>query len=113
MTSSPPAVARRRPGSPRRWTAADKTRHRAAFAARGLTIAAYCAAAGVPTATFTLWQREQRRGRRSRFAQVEVVAPARAEPRTLRVRSPAVEAEIAGLDVAALVAVLGTVFRAR
>jgi len=111
------ATRRQRPGGPRRWTAADKARHLAAFAARGGTLLAYCAAAGVPRATFTLWQRERRRAaatatrattaasaRRSRaratFARVEVVAPASAPAITVIVRRAGVEAEVSGLDAA-------------
>lgn len=122
LPASRAARRRRRPSGPRRWRAADKTAHLAAFAARGGTIAAYCADAGVPRATFTLWQREARvarktapPGRRSRptFARVEVVAPPLAPALTLVLRRGAgLEAEVAGLDAATLAAVLSTLFHA-
>ena len=125
MPLSPPprgARRRRRPGGPRRWSAADKTAHLAAFAARGGTIAAYCAAAGVPRATFTLWQHAARvahgaggavRRPRPTFARVEVMAPPMAPSLTLLVRRRAgVEVEVTGLDAVTLAAVLPAVFRA-
>lgn len=110
-SSISPAGGRRRPGGPRRWTAADKTHHLAAFAARGGTIAAYCATAGVPNATFTLWQREQRRSRPT-FARVEVTPRVAAEPLTLHLRRAGMEADVTGLDAATLLTVLGALLRA-
>jgi transposase-like protein len=111
---------RRRPGGPRRWTAADKTAHLTAFAARGGTIAAYCAATDVPRATFTLWQREARvaagtarpaRRPRPTFARVEVVAPPLAPAFTLVVRRGAdLAAEVTGLGVATLAVLLPALF---
>ena len=125
MPLSPPSPRgvrrRRRPGGPRRWSAADQTAHLAAFAARGGTIAAYCAAADVPRATFTRWQREARsargtggRDRRAHptFARVEVVAAPTAPTLTLLVRRGAgVEVEVTGLGAATLAAVLPAVLR--
>lgn len=116
------ARRRRRPGGPRRWTAADKTAHLLAFATRGGTIAAYCAAAGVPRATFTLWQREARvaartarpaRRPRPTFARVELVAPPLAPALTLVVRRGGeLAAEVTGLDAATLTVLLPALFRA-
>jgi transposase-like protein len=128
----PTAVAalRRRPGGPRRWTAADKAAYLAAFATSPLSIKAFCAETGVPRATFTLWQGEARaaarahRGAPSRrrrktpaFARVELVPPPPATGgiggMVLVMRGPAgVEAELTGLDAATLTAVLHAVFGA-
>ena len=117
------SARRRRPGGPRRWTAADKARHLAAFAARGGTLLAYCAAAGVPRATFTFWQRERRATTaaqaarrtpsRSRptFARVQVVAPSPGRGLTVVVRSAGVEAEVSGLDAATVVTVVRALLR--
>jgi transposase-like protein len=130
----PTAVAtpRRRPGGPRRWTAADKAAYLAAFATSPLSIKAFCAETGVPRATFTLWQGEARAAARAHrdapprrrrrkapaFARVKLVPP----PATttggiggmvLVMRGPAgVEAELSGLDAATLVTVLHAVFGA-
>ena len=100
---------RRRPGGPRRWTAADRTRYLAAFARSGQAIKAFCAEVGVPRATFTYWQREARarrtpdkhRGERKApvFAQVELVAPAPEPGLSMVVRSPSgIATELSGLD---------------
>jgi transposase-like protein len=101
---------RRRPGGPRRWTAADKRAYLAAFATRGLTIKTFCAETGVPRATFNLWQREARAARRSdapSFARVEVRPSSTAPGITMVVRRPGeLEAEVTGLDAAAVVTVL-------
>jgi transposase-like protein len=109
---------RRRPGGPRRWTAADKRAYLAAFATRSQTIKTFCAETGVPRATFNLWQREARSARRApvrgrsdapTFARVEV---ATAPGITMVVRRPGeFEAEVTGLDAAAVVAVLRGVLR--
>ena len=108
---------RRHPGGPRRWTAADKRAYLAAFATRGQTIKAFCAATGVPRATFNLWQREARAARRApasrgrsdapAFSRVEVGPLPTAHGITMVVRRPGeFEAEVTGLDAAAVVAVL-------
>lgn len=126
MLLSPPdprgAPRRRRPGGPRRWSAADKTAHMAAFAARGGSIAAYCLAADVPRATFTLWQREARVARAivrpvrrapPKFARVEVVAPPRPPTLSLVIRRGAgLEAEVTGVDAATLAVLLPVLFHA-
>ena len=113
----------RRAGGPRRWRAADRAAHLAAFAARGGTVPAYCAEAGVPPSTFFAWQREARaapappasalRRPPPPFARVEVV-PTPARPGlTLVVRGPAGrEAEVTGLDAATVVTLLQVVLRA-
>jgi len=61
---------RRRPGGPRRWTAADKAAYLAAFATSRQTIKVFCAETGVPRATFNLWQREARDARGGRAAPI-------------------------------------------
>ncbi|HTR77910.1 MAG TPA: hypothetical protein VMH39_07355 [Gemmatimonadaceae bacterium] len=79
---------RRRPGGPRRWTAADKAAYLAQFAESHLSGAAFCRLMDLPRATFTLWQREARaaagrpgspRARPAGFARVELV-PRIADP---------------------------------
>jgi transposase-like protein len=116
-TRSVRRARRRRPGGPRRWTAADKRAYLAAFATRGQTIKTFCAETGVPRATFHLWQREARDARRApasysrsdapAFARVEVGPLATAPGITMIVRRPGeLEAEVTGLDAAAVVAVL-------
>ena len=113
----------RRAGGPRRWRAADKAAHLAAFATRGGTVPAYCAAAGVPPSTFFAWQREARAAHATPvsaarrppppFARVEVVPPPARPGLTLVVRSPAGrEAEVTGLDAATVVTLLQVVLRA-
>jgi len=111
----------RRAGGPRRWRAADKAAHLAAFAARGGTVPAYCAETGVPPSTFFAWQREARAATAAAaarrppppFARVEVVPPPARPGITLVVRGPAGrEAEVTGLDAATVVTLLRVVLRA-
>lgn len=104
----------RRAGGPRRWSAADKAAHLAAFAARSVPIPAYCADAGVPPSTLSVWLREARAARRAppTFARVEVVPPSAGPGLTLLVRGPAgLQAEVTGLDAATVVTVLRVVLR--
>ena len=126
MSHTPPFVGQapaRRAGGPRRWRAADKAAHLAAFATRGGTVPAYCAAAGVPPSTFFAWQREARAAHATPasaarrppppFARVEVVPPPARPGITLVVRGPAGrEAEVTGLDAATVVTLLRVVLRA-
>ncbi|MEP7346606.1 MAG: hypothetical protein ABI877_15150 [Gemmatimonadaceae bacterium] len=111
--------ARRRPGGPRRWSAAEKAAHLAAYATRGLGLQAYCTATGVPRATLTYWQRQARALREARvprsrptFARVEVVpSPPAVSGLTMVVRGPAgLAAELTGLDAPTAVRVLRAVF---
>ena len=123
-------ASRRRPGGPRRWTAADKAAYLAAFATSPLSIKAFCAEVGVPRATFTLWQgqaraearaqrvvpsrRQRHRRRRPRqapeFARVELVPPPTGGLRLIVRRATGLEAELTGLDGPTLVTVLRAVF---
>src|SRR5258708_2539470 len=99
---------RRRPGGHRRWSAAEKTAHLAAFARSAWTADNFCRARDIPRSTFAVWQREARgaparRAARSRFAAVDVVArtvpTVQAAGMVLRIRSTAgVDAELAGFD---------------
>jgi hypothetical protein len=115
----PAAPRQRRFGGRRRWSAAEKAAHLAAFARSAWTADQFCRARDIPRSTFALWQREARgaparRAARSRFAAVDVVArPVATAPgagMVFRVRSPAgVDAELAGLDRATAVALLRVV----
>ena len=98
-----PQRRRRRPGGPRRWTAADKAAHLAACATSGRTIAAYCADADVPLATFSLWRREARRVHHEvpMFARVELARAADPAGIWVVVREPGGrESLLTGLDAA-------------
>ena len=128
MSSAPPSVVpspRRRPGGPRRWSAADKAAYLAAFAKRRLGLTAFCAETGVPRATFTLWQREARAARAAQtpqtpqtrhdrpiFARVELAPPSAPRGIALIVRGPAgLAAKLTGLDAATALTVLRLVLR--
>jgi transposase-like protein len=66
----------------RRWPAAEKAALLAAFRTSGQSVVAFCRTAGVPLATFTLWQRTARRSlTQPRFARVALAEdPADAAP---------------------------------
>jgi transposase-like protein len=103
----------------RRWSAGEKAQHLAAFRRSEESVRVFCARVGVPTSTFALWLRAAR-GRPaaaktpSRFARVQVVPAAAAPSVTPLVvirAAHGVALEVAGLDVATLVAVLRGVTR--
>src|SRR5579884_706051 len=111
------AIHRRQPGRRRRWSAAEKARHLAAFRRSGGTVAAFCRRTGVPRATLTLWRHDERhargdRGAQQRFGAARGAGFARVEVRpgipdaaatlagiTVRVHAPsALTGELIGLD---------------
>jgi transposase-like protein len=112
---------RRRPGGPRRWSAADKTRYLTEFARSGLSIKSFCAKTGVPKATFNYWQREAReaksvtrRHKTPGFAQVELVPPVASSGLTMVVRSPSgIATEVSGLDRAAVESLVQVILTTR
>lgn len=102
-TPRPHRRQRRRAGGRRRWTAADKAAHLAAFTTSGRTIAAYCADAGVSLATFSLWRRDARRAHHEMptFARVELAPATDPAGITVVVREPGGrESVLTGLDAA-------------
>lgn len=121
--SSGAGALRSRVGRGQRWSAAEKARYLAAFAASGLSGAAFVRQSGLPQSTFDLWRSEARRRRRvSRrvpresatpgFARVEVVGPSAPSGITLVVRSgPGVVTEFGGLDTASAVSLLEAALR--
>jgi len=104
----------------RRWSAGEKAQHLAAFLRSEESARVFCARVGVPTSTFARWRRAARvrpaaaKTRSSRFARVQVVpaaATTSVTPLVVIRAAHGVALEIAGLDVATLVAVLRGVTR--
>jgi hypothetical protein len=114
---------RSRVGRGQRWSAAERERYLAEFAASGLSAAAFVRKTGLPHSTFDLWRSEARRQRvrpgsvrkkskTSGFARVAVVRPPSPSGITLVARSAAgVVAELAGLDAVSATSLLGVTLR--
>ena len=130
-SSSPNATSPDAPKRPRRsWTPTEQAAHLADFTASGLSATAFCRRLGIRRATLARWReraaasptrrRVERRHVAAGFAAVTVVPEAGgapgpgtppAPPLTLVLRAATgVEADVAGLDVAAAAALLRAVF---
>lgn len=115
---------RSRVGRGQRWSAAEKARYLAEFAASGLSGAAFVRQTGLPQSTFDVWRSEARRREvsshrsarekagASRFARVELMRLPSPSGITLVVRrASGLAAEFGSLDGASAGALLKTVLR--